>query len=132
MKKNLFFKTTSLLVAFSILYSQLLWAADVRQMLAKANQTFENEDTRRGSGSSPDSLLKAQAQQEALVQNQNILSDLQNPAQFSLTTQNGDILTYVNGQLNQVVTRPDDEGNSATLTNISVDEDGNIQDAAID
>src|SRR3989338_2191668 len=119
--KKHFLKPVSLVLVFTFSYTQLLWAADVRQMLLDAKASFDLEDTRR-SGMDGETLTSAQAPQEAVVDQQNALQDLQN-MNFSLTTQNGDILNYIGNTLDQV-TRPD----GTTLNNIQLDANGNIID----
>ena len=114
---------------FTFSYTQILYAADVRQMLLDAKRSFEEEDHRRGAAD----LEGAQDSHESLVDEQNTLhalsesntvSDPTSNTGFSLTTQNGDILKYVGDRLSQVQ-RPD----GTFLNNITLDENGSILDA---
>src|SRR3989338_8183195 len=121
--KKLFTKSVALALVISFSYTQLLWAIDVRQMLLDAKASFDLEDQTRASGTSSTDLEAAQTQQQTVIDQQNALQDLQN-MNFSLTTQNGDILKYVGDTLNEI-TRPD----GTTLNNIQLDANGNIIDA---
>src|SRR3989344_4935458 len=120
--KKHFLKPVSLVLVFTFSYTQLLWAADVRQLLLDAKASFE-DDTRRGGTMTAADLESAQSAQQAAVDQQAALQDLQN-MNFSLTTQNGDILNYIGNTLSKV-TRPD----GTTLNNIQLDANGNILNA---
>ena len=120
--KKHFLKPVSLVLVFTFSYTQILWAADVRQMLLNAKASFE-DDTRRGGTMTATDLASAQSSQASAVAQQAALQDLQN-MNFSLTTKNGDILKYVGDKLNEVQ-RPD----GTTLKNIQVDASGNILNA---
>ena len=120
--KKHFLKPISLILVFTFSYTQILWAADVRQMLLNAKASFE-DDTRRGGTMSATDLGSAQTSQQAAVAQQAALQDLQN-MNFSLTTKNGDILKYVGDTLSRV-TRPD----GTQLKIIQVDASGNIVSA---
>src|SRR4051812_1474821 len=108
-------KITAATLVLSILYSQLLWAADVRQMILEAKVMFEDDDMRRA-GLAAASTPVAQA-----VEHQQDLQDLQENNNFSLTTANGDILEYV-GQTLKQIKRTD----GSILKNVQLDAEGNI------
>src|SRR3989338_2314378 len=112
-KKSSFLKLISWVLVFSFSTTQLLCAADVRQMLLDAKMAFLEEDLRRSMTS--EELLSPQSPQESLIDQQNTLQDLEG-LNFSLTTQNGDILKYVGDKLSQVK-RPD----GTLLNNIQLD-----------
>ena len=121
--KKLFKKVVSALLVFTFSWSQLLYAVDPRELLAQAKASFNTEDQRRGGGLMDSGGAQAQSLNEAVVDQQNTLQDLQN-LNFSLTNQNGDILKYVDDKLSQIK-RPD----GATLKNIILSEEGKIQSA---
>jgi len=124
MFKRFFLKPIAAVLIFTFSYSQLLYAADVRQMLLDAKAYFQEEDTRRlDGGMSPSELETAQSQAQSEIQTQEALQDLQE-TNFSLTTQNGDILQYVGNTLKRIQ-RPD----GTVLSNIELDADGNVQGA---
>ena len=132
MKHKPFTKAISLLLLFTFGYSQLIYAADVTQMIADAKALFELENQKKAEGGvSAAQLVQSQSQQQSVIDQQQALQDLQNnnnpvssDSQFSLTTQNGDVLSYVGNKLNEV-TRPD----GTILNNITTDSLGNIQNA---
>src|SRR3989338_8199536 len=126
---RVFQKLISSVLVFTFSYTQLLYAADVRQMLLDAKMAFLEEDQRRAMTS--DDLLSSQSTQESMIDQQNVLQSLEGPmdstsltTSFSLTTQNGDILKYVGDRLSQVQ-RPD----GTLLNNIQLGSDGNILNA---
>ncbi|GEM_PF-2200012 len=120
--KKFFLKSIALSLVLSFSYSQLVWAADVRQMILDAKASFDQDTRRSGSMTSTD-LTASQTQAAAVVDQQQALQDLQS-TNFSLTTKNGDILDYVGNTLSHV-TRPD----GTALRNIQVDANGNILNA---
>ena len=69
-------KSIALALVFSTLYSQLLWAADARQMLQNAKSLFEEDDTRRSGSMAPAALQGAQWKQEQGVANKQALQSL--------------------------------------------------------
>src|SRR3989338_9924505 len=124
MKRNhLLVKITASILVLTFSYSQLVWAVDVRQMLLDAKAFFDEQDAQRPRGMSIQDLEAAQAQQQAEVEQQQLLEDFQNTV-FNLTTPNGDVLKYVGDKLN-AVERPD----GTKLNNIVTDAAGNIQNA---
>ena len=126
MKQKPFLKAIASILALTFSWSQILWAADVRQMILDAKEMFAEEDARKAQGSSAGVLTSNESKQQAVVEQKQALQDLeerQNP-QFSLTTQNGDILDYVGEKLSQVK-RPD----GTVLKNITTDAAGMIQNA---
>ena len=125
-QKKFLTKITASFLVLTFSYSQLLYAADVRQMILDAKAFFDQEAANRPGGSSslsPQDLTAAQTQAAAVVTQQQTLQDLSN-TNFSLTTQNGDVLKYVGSKLNEV-TRPD----GSELHNITTDLNGNITNA---
>ncbi len=117
-------KSISVILVFTFSFSNILYAADVRQMLLDAKAAFEFEDQRRGgSGQTADQLAKSLAYSESVVGQLNDIADLEK-MNFSLTTQNGDVLRYVGDKLGSVV-RPD----GTLLQNITLGQDGSIQSA---
>jgi len=124
MKQNGFcvkLTASTLLLTFS--YSQLLMAADVRQMLLDAKTFFAEEDAQRPHGMAASDLQAAQDLQLAQIDQQQMLEDFQNTT-FNLTTPNGDVLKYVGDKLSEV-NRPD----GTKLAKIVTDAAGNIQNA---
>ncbi len=101
--KKLFMKSVSICLISSLTLSQIGYATDVRQMLLDAKASFEEEEL--SVGLSPAQLSSAERLQQAAVDQQNALQDIQD-MNFSLSTQNGDILRYVGNRLTQVE-RPD-------------------------
>src|SRR3989338_1614423 len=120
---KLFKKIVAWVLVFTFSYSQIVWAIDVRQMLLDAKASFELDDAEGPIGMGSAELTSAESQQQAVVDQQQALQDLQN-LNFSLTTQNGDILKYVGDKLSQV-NRPD----GTVLKDIVLDPDGSIQNA---
>lgn len=121
---KLFIKSVAVVLIFTFSCQQLVWAVDVRQMLASAKSSFEEDQgSSLPAGSSVESFEESQAIQQSVVDNQQALQDLQN-LNFSLTTQNGDILKYVGNTLKEVV-RPD----GTILNNIDVGVNGEILNA---
>ena len=123
--RKLFIKSVSLLIIAGFSYSQFAWAEDPRQMLLDAKKAFDEMvgSPRPSTGTSASQLTASQTTAQNVVTQQNALQDLQN-LNFNLTTQNGDILTYVGNTLNQAK-RPD----GTTLINILTDASGNISSA---
>lgn len=122
--RPIFKKSIAAALVLSFSYTQLLWAADVRQMLLDAKAAFETQDQRRlPEGASGAQLQTAQLQNQSVVDQQQALQDLQG-MNFYLTTKNGDILSYVGDKLSQVK-RPD----GTILSNIQLDAQGNITSA---
>ncbi len=114
--RKLFLKPIAAALVLTFSSSQLLYAADVRQMLIDAKARFIEDDQRRG-GLSAEELADGQTyQQQAIDQQQELLEN-----KFSLTTQNGDILHYV-GNVLKGVDRPD----GTRLNNIVLDANGAI------
>ncbi len=124
--KSVFFKSICWTLILSFSYSQFCYALTPRELLDQAKASFGlmGDDHHQGGGSNPVDLQQSQVQAQSAVDQQNNLQDLQN-LNFSLTTQNGDTLNYVNNTLSQI-TRPD----GTTLNNISQDAmTGNITGA---
>ena len=126
MKSRLLLKLISCILVFTFSYSNLLYAADISRMIQNAKAGFDLEDQRRSGGGEP-LLPSAPTQFEAsnlsAVNQKNNLQDLEG-LNFSLTTQNGDILKYVGNKLNQIQT-----SKGVSLQNISLSQDGKIQNA---
>lgn len=121
--RSLFLKSIATVLVFTILFSQTAWAIDVRQMLADAYATFDEEDALRPHGMAASDLQAGQQAQQAAVNQQQAMQDLEN-LNFSLTTQNGDVLKYIDEKLDSIE-RPD----GTTLKNIVTDAQGNIVEA---
>src|SRR3989338_6888952 len=118
-------KIIALVLAVSFLQTQLVWAwgSRARQLIQNSKAVFQNPDKDRRPGAQDVSaLMKAQAAQESLVEQKNALEGMQ----FSLTTQNGDILSYVGDTLTKGE-RPD----GTELNDLQLDSNGNITDARI-
>ena len=118
-------KVVAWVLVFSTFLQSGAWALTPRELLdqAKASFGFMSEDHHQGGGLSAAGLATTQSQAQSAVDQQNVLQDLQG-MNFSLTTQNGDTLSYVQNTLSQI-TRPD----GTTLNNISQDSSGNITGA---
>ncbi len=122
MRRSPYLKIISLALIISFSFSNLLYAADPRDLLNAAKAGFALEDQRRTGGEAP---LNNQSQgyAQGLVDQKNNLADLEQ-LNFSLTTQNGDILKYAGDKLAQIQ-RPD----GTILQNIVLAADGKIQNA---
>ena len=120
---SVFLKAISWVLIVVFIPNQVLWAADVRQMIEEAKLAFQLFDDSRRPSSSAEALAAAQTLQQSKVDSQNALADLMD-SQFSLTTQNGDVLSYVGDRLTHV-TRAD----GTELTHITLDAAGNITGA---
>ena len=79
MKKNGQFlkKTIASLLTFIFLSTQAVWAMDVRQLLLDAKAGFDLEDEQARAGVGPGELVKAESNQQAAVDQQQALQDLQ-------------------------------------------------------
>ena len=91
-------------------------------MILDAKAAFD-EDTRRPGGMTSANLISAQTRAQSVINQRQGIQDLQG-ANFSLTTQNGDILEYVGDTLSRVQ-RPD----GTTLNHIQLGADGSITSA---
>lgn len=121
---KVFIKSISLVLVACLGYSQLLFAASSpRDILMQAKAGFDAEDQRRLGSEDPALLTQSQGINQSVVDQQNDLADLQK-MNFSLTTQNGDILKYVGDKLNSVQRQDGTE-----LRNISLDDQGHIANA---
>ena len=135
--QKLFLKVVSSILASSLLYSQLLFAADPRDILTSAKASFEEEGARLGSHPlGPAEAVARQNALEELIQNnpsstanspaeplpqrKSIPSSSQNTTQFMLTTPGGDTLNYVNGKLDSIQTK-DINKKDVLLTNVLFD-----------
>ena len=101
--KHLSFKIISLIVVFTFLYQQLLWAVDYEYGLPV------NNDENRSGFLSAESLAQAQARQEEFITYlQSVESANSNQAQTTtaVTTDAGDVVHY-SGDTLRYIERPD-------------------------
>jgi hypothetical protein len=89
--RKVILKPTACFTLFMFVSTQVAWAADVRQMILDAKQSFELENEARRSGLTATELEASQTSQQSLIQQQQALTDLQGE-NFSLKTQSGDTL----------------------------------------
>ncbi len=122
-RETLWMRTMVAFLVLTFSTSQAVWAVDVRQMLIDAKTFFDEQDAQRPHGMTSEDLAAAEAQQQAVFEQQQFLQDFQNTT-FNLTTAGGDVLTYVGNKLDSVE-RPD----GTQLNNVLTDAAGNIQEA---
>src|SRR3989344_5839362 len=71
-------KIAALAFLASFAFSQGAWAANPRQLLARAKSSFDTPDTRRGGFVSSRELRASHARQESLIGQKQVLAELQN------------------------------------------------------
>ena len=124
---SLSFKILSAFLAFTLLYLDVIWALDVRQKQIEDKFALQMLGQGRKIGTPiPNSLnTNFETQNQDVVDHQNDLLDL-GTLNFSLTTQNGDILHYIGSRLEEV-----ERQDGSTLTDIELDDAGNILNAQL-
>ncbi|MGH7197644.1 MAG: hypothetical protein ACREH5_02750, partial [Candidatus Omnitrophota bacterium] len=117
---KLFNKSIALTLVLTFSWWQLVWAIDVRKLLWDQDQSFQEQEMRRGEGINAQELELAQSRVESEIESQESLQELQNQ-NFSLTTENGILLEQINQDL-IAAQSPD----GSVLTTIQMDADGNV------
>ncbi|MGH7890278.1 MAG: hypothetical protein ACRENF_06975, partial [Thermodesulfobacteriota bacterium] len=67
---NLFKKSTALTLVLTFSWWQLVWAIDVRKLLWDQENTFQEQEMRRGEGINSEQLTQAQSHVEAEIERQ--------------------------------------------------------------
>ena len=110
MKNRFFLKFISAVLVGTFSFSNLLYAADPKDLFDQAKSAFNIEGQ--------DGTVN-----QSVIDQKNALQDLES-LNFSVTTQNGDVLQYADDKLSQIQ-RPD----GTVLKNITLDAQGAIQNA---